>query len=162
MADEVALAESAMRAPWGEIAPIDCDVHPAVPDLAALLPYLPENWRDAVTLRGMKDFDTVSYPVNAPITARPDWRVPGGKAGSRLDGLREQVLRPFGTSIAICNCLYGVQALFSEDMAAAIDTRRQSMGGERVARPRTEAARLHRRADAERGDCRGRDRALGP
>jgi uncharacterized protein len=116
-ADE-AVAADVTRAPWGEIAPIDCDIHPAVPDLAALLPYLPEHWRDAVTLRGMKDFDTISYPVNAPITARPDWRVPGGKAGSQLDKLRDEALRPFGTSIAICNCLYGVQALFSEDMAA--------------------------------------------
>jgi predicted TIM-barrel fold metal-dependent hydrolase len=29
-------------------------------------------------------------------------------------------LDPFGTQIAICNCLYGVQATFSEDLGAAV------------------------------------------
>jgi predicted TIM-barrel fold metal-dependent hydrolase len=36
-----------------------------------------------------------------------------------VDRLRAEALAPFGTSLAICNCLYGVQLLFSEDMAAA-------------------------------------------
>ena len=34
--------------------------------------------------------------------------------------MRAQALDPWDTSLAICNCLYGVQALFSEDMAAGI------------------------------------------
>ncbi len=101
------------------LAPIDCDIHPAVPGLAALLPYLPDHWRETVIQRGMQDLETISYPLNAPITARPDWRPKAGKAGSDLDRLRGEALRPYGTSIAICNCLYGVQALFSQDMAAA-------------------------------------------
>ena len=32
----------------------------------------------------------------------------------------KEALDPFGTSIAICNCLYGVQAMFSEDFGAAM------------------------------------------
>ena len=104
---------------FSDLAPIDCDIHPAVPGLAALLPYLPGHWADAVVHRGMQDLETISYPVNAPLTARPDWRGTTGKAGSDLARLREQALEPFGTSVAICNCLYGVQALFSQDMAAA-------------------------------------------
>src|SRR6202008_1261612 len=58
-------------------------------------------------------------PANAPITSRPDWRAADGKAATDLQRLRVQALDPFGTSIAICNCLYGIQPLFSEDMAAA-------------------------------------------
>ena len=98
---------------------IDCDVHPAVPGLKALLPYLPEHWRDAVVQRGVHELDSISYPLNAPITARPDWRPQAGKAGADLGRLRTEALDTFGTSIAICNCLYGVQLLFSEDMASA-------------------------------------------
>jgi uncharacterized protein len=101
------------------LAPIDCDIHPAVPGLHALLPYLPDHWRDAVVQRGMQDLETISYPANAPITSRPDWRGEGGKPGSDLERLRAEALHPFGTGIAICNCLYGVQSLFSQDMAAA-------------------------------------------
>jgi predicted TIM-barrel fold metal-dependent hydrolase len=98
---------------------IDCDVHPALPGLKALLPYLPEYWRDAVVQRGVHELDSISYPVNAPLAARPDWRPAEGKAGADLDRLRAEALDAFGTAIAICNCLYGVQLLFSEDMAAA-------------------------------------------
>ncbi|MGH7211840.1 MAG: amidohydrolase family protein, partial [Acetobacteraceae bacterium] len=98
---------------------IDCDVHPALPGLAALLPYLPDYWRDAVAQRGVHELDSISYPLHAPLTARPDWRPAEGKAGADLGRLRAEALDAFGTSIAICNCLYGVQLLFSEDMAAA-------------------------------------------
>ncbi|HWL83914.1 MAG TPA: amidohydrolase family protein [Roseomonas sp.] len=98
---------------------IDCDIHPAVPGPAALLPYLPPQWRDMVVQRGVHDLETITYPRNSPLTGRPDWRVPGGKAGSDLGQLRTQALDGFGTRLAICNCLYGVQVLFSEDMAGA-------------------------------------------
>jgi predicted TIM-barrel fold metal-dependent hydrolase len=98
---------------------IDCDMHPAVPDLAALLPYLDDHWREQVVTRGVDDLASIAYPANSPLTARPDWKPPGAKAGSDLARLRSEALDPFGTSIAIANCLYGVQLLFSEDMAAA-------------------------------------------
>ncbi len=117
--DEILQSADDAWAPWRGIGAVDCDIHPAIPDFAALMPYLPEHWQEAVKLRGMKDFETISYPVNAPISSRPEWRVPGGKAASNLGKLRDECLDPFGTSIAICNSLYGVQALFSEDMAAA-------------------------------------------
>ena len=97
---------------------IDCDIHPAVPNLKALLPYLEDHWRDMTLQRGMHELDSIAYPLNAPLTSRPDWRPASGKAASDLDALRAQALAPFGTSLAICNCLYGVQLLFSEDMAA--------------------------------------------
>lgn len=98
---------------------VDCDIHPAVADLSALLAYLDDHWRDMVVQRGLHELVSISYPPNAPLTARPDWRLANGRAGSDLAALRAQALDAFATKFAICNCLYGVQLLFSEDMAAA-------------------------------------------
>jgi predicted TIM-barrel fold metal-dependent hydrolase len=97
---------------------IDCDIHPAVPSLAALLPYLSEHWRDSVVQRGVHELNSIAYPAGSPLSCRPDWRVDGVRPGSDLAALRRDALEPFGTSVAIANCLYGVQLLFSEDMAA--------------------------------------------
>ena len=97
---------------------IDCDLHPAVPNLKALLPYLADHWRDSVVQRGLHDLESLAYPLNAPLTSRPDWRPPYCKPGSDLDLLRRDALDAFGTAVGICNCLYGAQLLFSEDMGA--------------------------------------------
>ena len=98
---------------------IDCDIHPNVPSLKALLPYLSEHWREVVITRGMDELNSISYPANSPITTRADWRPASGNPAASLEQIRSQCLNPFGISIAICNCLYGVQLLFSDDMAAA-------------------------------------------
>jgi predicted TIM-barrel fold metal-dependent hydrolase len=98
---------------------IDCDIHPSVPSLSALLPYLEDHWQDMVITRGMDELNSISYPANSPLTCRPDWRPDSGKPAADLDRVRREALDPFGTSIAIANCLYGVQLLFSEDLAAA-------------------------------------------
>jgi predicted TIM-barrel fold metal-dependent hydrolase len=97
---------------------IDCDIHPSVPNLKALHPYLTDHWRDIIVQRGMHELNSIAYPANSPLTARPDWRVEGVRPGSSLELLRRHALDPFQTSIAIANCLYGVQLLFSEDMGA--------------------------------------------
>ncbi len=97
---------------------IDCDLHPAVPNIKALHPYLSDHWRDIVIQRGVSELDSLSYPVNSPLSARPDWRAEGKKPGSDLELLRRHALDPFRTGIAIGNCLYGVQLLFSEDLGA--------------------------------------------
>ena len=39
---------------------IDCDIHPAVPNLQALLPYLDEHWREQALLRGMDELASIS------------------------------------------------------------------------------------------------------
>jgi predicted TIM-barrel fold metal-dependent hydrolase len=99
---------------------IDCDTHPALPGLVDLLPHLSDHWREMVQQSGLHELETVNYPPGAPISARADWRPAKGKAAATLDQLRAQALDPFKTSIAICNCLYGVQMLFGEDMAAGL------------------------------------------
>ncbi len=100
-------------------APIDCDVHPVMPGLPALLPYLDDMWRELVVRRGVEELRSLSYPSNGPLTTRADWRGPDGQGASDAARLGREALDPFGTGIAILNCLYGVQLPFSEDMGAA-------------------------------------------
>jgi predicted TIM-barrel fold metal-dependent hydrolase len=99
---------------------IDCDIHPTVPGMKALLPYLDAHWREAVGRRGIDDLTTISYPTLNPLTFRADWRDATGKAGTSVAQLGEQALDPFGTTIAICNCLWGAQAAFSEDLGVTM------------------------------------------
>ena len=79
-----------------------------------------EFWQESFTARGIDGLDLQSYPPNAPITARADWRPAKGKAGTSLDAMRSQALDPFNISVAICNTLYGGQIAVSETMGAAI------------------------------------------
>src|SRR5215813_1339680 len=102
-----------------DMSAIDCDVHPNVPDMKALLPYLDDHWRDQVEDRGIPSLDSISYPPNAPITARPDWRGANGLAATTVADVASHVFDRFGAGTAILNCLYGVQLVFNEDMAAA-------------------------------------------
>src|SRR5690348_5019619 len=78
-------------------APIDCDVHCAVSDTTALLPYFDEYWRNAIVERGIDrlSLNLTSYPPNAPISARPDWRPKGKKPGSDFELLKTQALDAF-------------------------------------------------------------------
>jgi predicted TIM-barrel fold metal-dependent hydrolase len=101
---------------------IDCDVHPAVPGMAVLLPYLDDYWREIVALRALDrlNLSLTSYPQNAPINCRPDWRPRAGPPGGSLADLRKHVLEPFGTRIALLNCLYGGQVVHSEDLGTAL------------------------------------------
>ena len=99
---------------------IDCDIHPGVPGIAALLPYMSDYWKDAFVRRGMDGFDLASYPPGAPISCRPDWRPAKGKPGTDAVRLRREALDGFGTRFAICNTLYGGQVAVSETMGAAI------------------------------------------
>jgi predicted TIM-barrel fold metal-dependent hydrolase len=102
-----------------DVAAIDCDVHPAVPGMQALLPYLDTHWRTTVQERGIDSLDSISYPPNAPLSARADFRDANGRAGTDVTALGRQVLDHWGSGVAILNCLYGVQLVFNEDMAAA-------------------------------------------
>jgi predicted TIM-barrel fold metal-dependent hydrolase len=101
---------------------IDCDLHPAMPGVAVLLPYLDDYWRDQIVNRHIDKypFTLTSYPPSSPLSARPDWRLPSGLPGGDLDMIRRQALDPFGTRFAICNTLHGAVALFNEDMSAAL------------------------------------------
>jgi predicted TIM-barrel fold metal-dependent hydrolase len=97
---------------------IDCDVHPTVADMRVLLPYLAPHWQEAVVEREI-NLESQSYPPNAPLTARPDWRGKNGRAATSAEELCAQVLDRWGASHAILNCIYGVQLVLNEDMAVS-------------------------------------------
>ncbi len=101
---------------------IDCDLHPAVPGMSVLLPYLDEYWREMVSVRALDrlNLSLTSYPQNAPLSCRPDWTLDQGrKPGSSLKAMQEHVLDRYQPRYGILNCLYGAQVFHSEDMAAA-------------------------------------------
>ena len=52
--------------------PIDCDIHPSVPNLNALLPYMNEHWKDTIVQRGVHELETISYPKNASKVSHED------------------------------------------------------------------------------------------
>jgi predicted TIM-barrel fold metal-dependent hydrolase len=97
---------------------IDCDVHPGLPGTAALLPHLDDHWREQVVSRGIDGLDLNSYPPYLPLSCRADWRPQAGKPGTDVGEL-SRALDAFGSTTAICNCLYGAQAAYDPYMAAA-------------------------------------------
>jgi predicted TIM-barrel fold metal-dependent hydrolase len=98
---------------------IDCDIHPGVPNAAALYPYLPEHWRDMSVVRGIDDLHSINYPDNTPLTVRPDWRPARGRPATTAEIIGRQALDGFGSDIGILNPIYGVQTLFGDDLSQA-------------------------------------------
>jgi predicted TIM-barrel fold metal-dependent hydrolase len=101
---------------------IDCDLHPTMPSVPALRPYLDEFWADQFSNRHIDQlaFTLSSYPATSPLSGRPDWRTASGAPAADLDALRRNALDPLRVSYAICNPLHGAVALFNDDMAAAL------------------------------------------
>lgn len=99
---------------------IDCDLHPSVPEVKALHPYMEPYWAETFEDRGMLAFDTISYPPNAPKSARDDWRGPDGRAGTSLADMQAQALDRWEIGTGILNCLYGVQMIHNEDHAVIL------------------------------------------
>jgi uncharacterized protein len=109
-----------MAITWASPSAIDCDVHPTLPNLRSLASHLDEFWRNSIQERGIDSLESISYPPNAPISARPDWRDGNGRIEGGVENLTSQVLDRWGAGHAILNCLSGVQMVFNEDMAAAL------------------------------------------
>ena len=102
---------------------IDCDIHPAVGGTrTTLLPYLDDHWKEQVVSRAIDGLDLTSYPPHMPLSGRPDWRPKNGKSGkpgSDLAMVQRGAFDQLGASHAICNVLYGAQAVYDPYMAAA-------------------------------------------
>ena len=98
---------------------IDCDMHPRVPNVAALSRYMSDYWRETVEVRGIDGFDTIAYPANAPLSLRPDYKQGQLRADEDAGRVGKALLDANGFSLAICNCLYAVQTIRDENLAAA-------------------------------------------
>ena len=99
---------------------IDCDIHPAVGGTrTTLLPYLSDHWKEQVVSRAIDGLDLNSYPPSMPLSGRADWRpADGRKPGSDLAMVQRGAFDQLGASHAICNVVYGAQAVFDPYMAA--------------------------------------------
>ena len=122
--DTSVMAQSSSNSAGPFSGAIDCDVHPRVPDIHALKRYMNDHWRETVEVRGIDSFESIAYPINAPLTTRPDYKTGDYKTGKiRADDdagrLGAALLDPHGFSLAICNCLYAVQMIRDEHMSAA-------------------------------------------
>ena len=54
-----------------EAGAIDCDVHPTVPGLDALVPYMSDHWQDMIRTRGIDELaSTVHTTSMAPDACR--------------------------------------------------------------------------------------------
>src|SRR6266478_4241531 len=82
---------------------IDCDVHPTVLGMKALLPYLDDFWRETVEERGINSLETVTYPpqcaahvppaVSRQARPRSDQRRRGCDSGLRPVACRHRHLQ---------------------------------------------------------------------
>jgi predicted TIM-barrel fold metal-dependent hydrolase len=97
---------------------IDCDVHAVLPAISALLPYLPDYWREQIAQTGFKDPQDRWYPVAAVAAATT---VKGEIPAAKVEYLQRDVLnaRP-ELQYAILNCDCAVETLHNPDAAAAI------------------------------------------
>ena len=92
---------------------IDCDIHTAIPNAEALMPYLSDHWREYIRTSAFKGAVDTAYPPNAPTT-----RMPAGVPD--LEAVRRDVLDPWSVELGIVNCAYAVDSLHHPDTAAAM------------------------------------------
>lgn len=101
---------------------IDCDIHPTIPSVDALMPYLSDVWRHTVGMiaRGIEHLHMTSYPPGSTLSCRPDWRPKSGRPAERVDQVRAHVLDHFGLAHGILNPIHGAMMLTNGDLASAL------------------------------------------
>ena len=118
-----------------------------------------DHWRDTVELRGIDTWDSISYPPNAPLTSRPDWRQAG--ADTEPAKAAKETLDRFGFAHAICNSLFPVQILPRREPGRRLRPRAQRLAGGRMAGQGPAPAGLGRAAHPVGRAIGGGDRAAG-
>jgi uncharacterized protein len=99
---------------------IDCDIHPAIPSVDLLLPYLSTYWQEQIRQSGFKGPVDSAYPPSAATSARPDVPAHSGSVAEQLGALRTHVLDPQHVAFGILQCAYAVDSLHNPDAAAAL------------------------------------------
>jgi predicted TIM-barrel fold metal-dependent hydrolase len=127
MATTIARATTQARA---RAAIVDTDIHNTVPSEAALLPYLPKEWRAYCGRFGYRNYRyTGSYfPRVSPAAARTDaWPPSGTPPGSDLPFLQKQLLDAWGIEYGILNpivdenCPTQLNVAYGAALASAIN-----------------------------------------
>jgi predicted TIM-barrel fold metal-dependent hydrolase len=119
--EDALTAATALDQPRSARLAIDCDIHPAVPSVELLMPYLSAYWREQIHQSGFKGPIDNPYPPSAATSARPDLpEAHSGSVAEQLRAMRAHVLRPQQTACGILNCAYAVHSLHNPDAAAAM------------------------------------------
>ncbi|HEU5099925.1 MAG TPA: amidohydrolase family protein [Roseiflexaceae bacterium] len=100
---------------------IDCDLHPTVPSIEVLTPYLSAYWREQISLSGFKGPVDSAYPASAATSAYLDMPLAhSGSVAEQLSAMRTQVFGLRRVAYGILNCAYAVDSLHNPDAAAAL------------------------------------------
>jgi uncharacterized protein len=106
----VQLSDRPIRLPAhaSNLATADCDIHPQRNSNRDLFPYLEKRWQEHYQLFGSRPRQAYqqgpAYPKGQPNASRRDaWPPEGGRPGSSLRFLREQLLDANNTSLGILN-----------------------------------------------------------
>ncbi len=140
---------------------IDCDIHPAVPNTEALLPYLDDYWRDQIVNRHIhkQSFHLQSYPPNSPLSCRPDWRPKDGPPGQRSRSLARADARRLRLKHRDLQHAAWRDLAVQRRHGVGADLGGQRLHRQGMARPRAAAARVDPLAAAQSGARREGDRA---
>jgi uncharacterized protein len=116
---------------------VDCDIHNAPRDEAALLRYMPEQWREARAAGGRLDAavearrETLGdrsylggeYPRATPRASRTDaWPPSGDPPASDLPFMREQLLDRYGVEYGVLTPMLGAGEQLDLERGAALAT----------------------------------------
>jgi predicted TIM-barrel fold metal-dependent hydrolase len=100
---------------------IDCDIHPRLPAIGALRPYLSEHWQEVTLRTAFKGPVDTAYPRGAATSVRPDAKpANGGTPASDPALVRAHTLDAHEAEFGILNCDYAVESVHNPDAAAAL------------------------------------------
>ena len=94
---------------------IDADVHPRLPLPSDLAAYMEPYWREAVELRGIESWESISYPTHAPLTHDPAI----GMADTDPVALARHTLGAGADNVALLNTLFPVTTFRDANLGAA-------------------------------------------
>ena len=115
---------------------IDCDIHPAVPGMQVLLPYLDEYWREHLITRGTErlTLHMTSFPPNAPHNGRPDWKPEAGLPGRISRALQQACARCLRHPLRDLQCALCGASVLQRGHGRGALPRGQRLDGEGMAR----------------------------
>lgn len=105
-----------------KLAVIDTDIHNTIGKPQETWPrYLSKQWYEYFKMNGLRGRQGQNYPRGTPYAARDDaWTPSGGRPGSDLGFMQEQLLDAYDMEYGILNCLVPVGNLLNLQFGAAL------------------------------------------